>query len=210
VNWYYKAATISAICSAASLLAITFLINRWEAPFLYILVLAFAWQYSCKPLALAYRGLGEITVFILFGPVCIAGGSFFSGAGYPDLELLILSIVFGFLTSGILIANEIPDAETDAEGGKNTLVVKIGAEKGWILFLMLELMAWATILYCAHKNYISTSAAGFSFLGFPPAFFAAVILKKYHDNKDKLTISSKLAISAQLLVGGVFILEEIL
>ncbi|MGM0599553.1 MAG: prenyltransferase [Candidatus Rifleibacteriota bacterium] len=209
VSWYYKAAVISAICSAACLLTISILINRWETPFLYLLVLAFAWQYSCKPLALAYRGLGEITVFILFGPICIAGGSFFAGTGYPDIELLIISTIFGFLTSGILVANEIPDAETDAKGGKNTLVVKTGAEKGWILFVILELMAWATILYCAHQNYISKTAAGFAFLGFPLTFFAAFILKKYYDKKDKLTISSKLAISVQLLVGLALLLEEI-
>ncbi len=209
ISWYYRAAILAAIISTTCVLVITLKTDRWEIPFFYAAVIFFAWQYSCKPLAFAYHGLGELTIFILFGPVCIAGGSYFAGAGYPGSDLLVISLAFGCLTSGILVANEVPDAEADLKGGKRNLVVRIGAHKGWLLFLLFELTAWLIIIFCWHVSYISALAAIPCFIGLPLSLYAAFILKKHPTCSEKLILSSRLAIATQIIVGLSLVLQEI-
>ncbi|MBF0544480.1 MAG: prenyltransferase [Candidatus Riflebacteria bacterium] len=209
VNWYFLAAIAMALCAGFALLLITLKLGRWETPILFAVVIGLAWQYSCKPLAFAYRGLGEFVVFGLFGPAALAGGVFFSGAGYPTLEQWLLSCIFGFLTAGILIANEVPDAPDDLHAGKRNLVVRIGRDKGWLLFAAVETLAWVTIVVSWYFGYLGTKTTLASFLGFPLAFKATSILRQKYEQKEELVISSKLGIATQGVVSVILILGEL-
>lgn len=79
-----------------------------------------AWLAAARanPLRLSYRGLGELTVALAYGPL-IAGGAYLVQRGTaPGLVPLVLSLALGAL----LVANEFPDARADAWAGKRTLV----------------------------------------------------------------------------------------
>ncbi|KAF0198059.1 MAG: 1 4-dihydroxy-2-naphthoate octaprenyltransferase [Bacillota bacterium] len=80
--------------------------------------------YTMPPVKLAYRGLGELTVALSFGPG-IMMGSFYVLKGYYNAEVLGLSAVVGTLVGFVLVINELKDAETDLAAGKHTLAARL-------------------------------------------------------------------------------------
>jgi len=112
-----------------------------------LLGLFLGYFYTARPLRLvSRRGLGELAVFLAFGPLLTLGSGFaissetislFSSEFYI---LLSLGIPFGFLTTNILYINQFPDADSDVLTGKNHLVVTLGkkvARWGYFIFLSL-------------------------------------------------------------------------
>lgn len=80
--------------------------------------------YTMPPFKLAYRGLGELTVALSFGPG-IMMGSYYVLRGYHSVEVLGVSAVVGALVGSVLVMNEMKDAETDLAAGKHTLAVRL-------------------------------------------------------------------------------------
>ena len=83
--------------------------------------------YTAPPLKLVHRGLGEIDVFLGFGPI-MALGAYFVQAQEFDLEPLLASIPVGILIALVLYVNEVPDRPADAAAGKRTLPVRFSKE----------------------------------------------------------------------------------
>ena len=96
--------------------------------------------YSLPPVQLAGRGLGEIAVAIGFGVLPVVGGAWLQ-AGAFTAQALLLSLPLGCWVAAGLIANEVPDADTDAAAGKRTLVVRLSP--GGIKALYLAVQAAA-------------------------------------------------------------------
>jgi 1,4-dihydroxy-2-naphthoate octaprenyltransferase len=84
-----------------------------------------SYGYTAPPLKWAYRGLGELAVGIGFGPLLVLG-SYFVQAQSMSLEALLASIPPGMLIMLILYVNEVSDRTWDDEGGKKTLVARMG------------------------------------------------------------------------------------
>ena len=80
--------------------------------------------YTAPPFQLVHRGLGEIVVFLGFGPIMTLGAYFVQAQEY-DLEPLLASIPVGILIGLVLYVNEIPDRPADAAAGKRTLPVRL-------------------------------------------------------------------------------------
>ena len=100
--------------------------------------------YTAVPVKLSYRGLGEIAVFLCFGPLLVAG-SYLVQAGRLDPWALEVSVPAGLLVLAILLVNEVLDVEWDGRAGKNTIVVSLGRERGYRLFLVAYVMAYVYI-----------------------------------------------------------------
>jgi 1,4-dihydroxy-2-naphthoate octaprenyltransferase len=105
--------------------------------------------YTAPPLRLAYRGLGEPVIFLLFGP--LAGlGTYFVQTGRLSLPALLLSCVVGLLDTAILFLHHFPQREADAKHGKKTPVVRLGPAGAarvvpWLLALPFGLVAAAVL-----------------------------------------------------------------
>ena len=83
--------------------------------------------YTAPPLKLVHRGLGELCVFLGFGPI-MALGAYFVQTGAYDLEPLLASIPVGILIALVLYVNEVPDRPADAAAGKGTLPVRLSKD----------------------------------------------------------------------------------
>lgn len=83
--------------------------------------------YTAPPLKLVHRGLGEIDVFLGFGPI-MALGAYYVQAQEFDLEPLLASIPVGILIALVLYVNEVPDRPADAAAGKRTLPVRFSQD----------------------------------------------------------------------------------
>ena len=123
--------------------------------------------YTARPLRLvARRGLGELAIFLAFGPLLTLGTGYAISSetiGFLSSEfymLLSLGVPFGFLTTNILYINQFPDAESDAKTGKNHLVVTLGKKAArWGYLVILSLAFYSSVylndLLNVHENFNS-------------------------------------------------------
>jgi 1,4-dihydroxy-2-naphthoate octaprenyltransferase len=86
--------------------------------------LLLAWAYSAPPLQLVSRGLGELTVALVWFLVVV-------GADYVQRRQFFVipasaAAGFALMVAALLLINGFPDAEADARVGKRTLVVRLG------------------------------------------------------------------------------------
>ncbi len=92
-----------------------------------------AWSYSSPPLKLSYRGIGEISTFLAFGPIMTVGATVaFGGAGVESS--VFASLILGFLAAAISFARYFPNREEDIAKGKRTPVTLLGVRRATLLF----------------------------------------------------------------------------
>lgn len=120
-----EAKALYRVLSVMSLLIAAWLSwGRGVEPFiLAVLGLAAALFYTLPPLKLAYRGMGEITVGLSFGPGTMVG-TYLVMTGQYSAKVLLAGAVVGLLIGTVLFLNELRDAESDRAVGKNTLAVR--------------------------------------------------------------------------------------
>ena len=78
--------------------------------------------YSGPPVRLSYRGLGEITIGLIFGPMNMLG-VYYAACGEMSSTLLFISIPVGLLVMNIVYVHSILDFIPDKKIGKRTLAV---------------------------------------------------------------------------------------
>jgi 1,4-dihydroxy-2-naphthoate octaprenyltransferase len=80
------------------------------------------WQYSVRPLKLAWRGFGEVTNAALGGVALPAYGA--AVVGGPLGRVVLASVPFALVVLLNLFATQWPDRDADAAVGKQTLAVR--------------------------------------------------------------------------------------
>lgn len=98
----------------------------------YAIGASLAFFYTADPFSLKYNGLGDLTVFLCFGPLLMTGVSTALGCG-TNKVVLLMSVPFGLLTEGVLHANNVRDIEADRRVGVRTLaqLVSPAANATW-------------------------------------------------------------------------------
>ncbi len=205
---YLTVAIGLAAAAIAAVVGLTVLTGNALCSVLYGAVLLMAWGYTVRPLRLSYRGLGELAVFLAYGPAPVVAGYFVLAAEFPPFPVLLLSLPFGFFTAGVLLANEVPDAPGDAAAGKRTLVVRAGAANGYALYAAAVVGGLTAVVVGVLAAYLTVWSL-LALVAVVPATRAVSILKRHAGEKAKLVASSKLAIAAQALVSGVLIFDVI-
>lgn len=208
-RFYLRAALFCAGASLISVLLLALVLKSFFVIAAYLLIIILSWQYTAGPLSFSYRYLGELSLFILFGPALVMGGYFIQTGIFPDLKSFILSLPFGFFTAGILFANEIPDFFGDEKSGKHNLVGLCGPEKSYLFYYLLISLGLLSVFAGITLGYLSIVAV-FSLLVIIPAIKARDILKKEHRDKFSLLRSSKLTIDIQMSAGIILILGLLL
>lgn len=208
-RFYLQSALFCFILALSCVLTLAWISGNPSVILFYLLIAVLGWSYSCKPLELCYRRLGEVVIFLLFGPALVMGGYFIQTGIFPDLKSFVLSLPMGFLTAAILFANEIPDYQDDKKSGKNTWVSFLGAEKSYLLYLVLITCAFVSIAVNLKLGFLGRIAC-VSFICIFPALKAAGILKNHYSQKDRLVVSSKMTILVHTLVSIVLIAGTVL
>ena len=103
-----------------------------------------AWTYTGGPLPYGYRALGEVFVFVFFGPVAVVGTTFVQTGAVEGLAVAA-SITPGSLIVAILVVNNLRDREGDAAVGKRTLAVVLGDRVTRTVFVGLFVVAFAVV-----------------------------------------------------------------
>jgi 1,4-dihydroxy-2-naphthoate octaprenyltransferase len=97
--------------------------------------------YTADPVVLKARGLGEITVFLMWGPL-IPLGAYLVQTGAISVVPIILAIPIGLLVALVLLANNIRDIEYDGSVGVKTVPVLLGRGGGSRLYRLLLLLTY--------------------------------------------------------------------
>ena len=102
-----------------------------------VLCVVFCFLYTTH---LSYMGLGDVLVLVFFGivPVCV---TYYVQLHTCTWQVLLASLACGLVIDGLLIVNNFRDREGDRAVGKNTLVVKLGAETSLVLYLAVGVLA---------------------------------------------------------------------
>ncbi len=96
-------------------------------------------SYSGSPLKLSYRGLGELQIGLMFGPMSMMG-VYYAACGAFSLPVLLISIPVGLLVTNIVYAHSIMDYEPDRQIGKMTFAVLLGNKRLMLAALLALLL----------------------------------------------------------------------
>ena len=92
--------------------------------------------YTGGPKPYGYEGLGELFVFLFFGIVAVTGSAFAQLEEWP-WEAFVLAVPIGLLASAILVVNNVRDMDSDKRAGKRTLAVRLGRERGRLIYALM-------------------------------------------------------------------------
>jgi 1,4-dihydroxy-2-naphthoate octaprenyltransferase len=120
----------------------------WLVVVLGLLGVAVAALYTAGPKPLAYLGLGELAVFVCFGPAAVLGTHLILGAAL-DAGVLLASAVTGLASAAVLVVNNLRDRELDAAAGKRTLAVRLGGAGTRRLYVGLAIGAFGSVAAAA-------------------------------------------------------------
>jgi 1,4-dihydroxy-2-naphthoate octaprenyltransferase len=100
--------------------------------------------YTAPPLQYKYRALGVPLVFVLMGPLMVAG-TYFAVTGTWAPQAFVLSVPVGLLVAAILHGNEWRDISADTRAGIVTLSSRIGRDWAHYGYVALVLGAYITL-----------------------------------------------------------------
>lgn len=108
-------------------------------------------KYTVGKSAYGYSGFGDVFVFVFFGLLSVVG-SYFLFTKEINFTIFLPAFSIGLLSTAVLNLNNMRDRENDKKVGKNTLVVKIGAEfaKYYHYYLIISSFLFA-LLYTVIK-----------------------------------------------------------
>lgn len=172
-----------------------------SAPGLLVIGLAglfVGWAYSAPPLQLMCRGLGEVAIAL--GWLLVVVGSDFVQRGEFFATPLWLGLPYALQVVNILYINQFPDRAADAQVGKRTLVVRLGAPvASWgYLFIGLFAALWLCAAVAMHALPVPVLLATATLL---PSVIAARILVRNAQIPVRLTPAIQLTILAANLHG---------
>jgi 1,4-dihydroxy-2-naphthoate polyprenyltransferase len=117
----------------------------WELLWIGLIGVFGSFTYTAPPLKYKYSALGEISVFLMWGPLMVAGSYFVQCQAYSTKAFWI-SLPFGVLVALVLLANNIRDIIQDRDKGILTLAIVLGQRKGLLLYATLVVLAYLGII----------------------------------------------------------------
>jgi 1,4-dihydroxy-2-naphthoate octaprenyltransferase len=118
--------------------------GRPWVPFLGLFGLAAAYLYSASPVQLMSKGLGELTIFLAFGPV-LSLGAYYAISGRLAPEGFFVGLPLAFVITAILWINEFPDLEADTAAAKEHLVARLGLKRARLVYAGLMLAPFLSL-----------------------------------------------------------------
>jgi 1,4-dihydroxy-2-naphthoate octaprenyltransferase len=101
--------------------------------------------YTAKPVEFKYKALGDVAVFVSFGPAMVLGAYFVQAHRFSWLPVLY-AIPVGLLVDAILHSNNLRDIANDKVAKITTMPILIGERRAKAMYYGLVFGAYATTL----------------------------------------------------------------
>lgn len=118
--------------------AVVFVCRGWVIIAIVLIGIVLGESYSGEPLRLSYRGLGEPTIGVMFGPLLMMG-VYYAACGSFSWDLAAPAVSMGLLVTNILYVHSVLDYEADARAGKTTLALLLRSRQGRLAVLAVIL-----------------------------------------------------------------------
>ena len=124
--------------------------------------LLLSYAYTAPPLRLKKYGLGELDVFITWGPLMV-GGVYYAGLGTVDWKVNLAAVTYALLPTTVLMGKHIDKIPYDEPIGTHTLPVILGERRakvvtqamlvlfyiGVVISVIVGAMPWPALLTLA-------------------------------------------------------------
>jgi len=110
----------------AGLMIVLALRTSWLVALFALLGLFISIFYVAPPLKLKHHGLGEPSVFLIWGPLMIGGTYYVTAGTLPTPGMWLATIPFALIVTTVLIGKHIDKLDADKSKGIHTIPVLIG------------------------------------------------------------------------------------
>ena len=198
----YNIARIGLFLALVATVAMTLFIERKFWPLLWALYLIsafFSKYYTAPPPKLAYRGWGEFSVWLAFGPMAILIAAVSQNIAFHP-QVLLLMPATGLSTLSILLAGQMIDVDADRKGGKHGVASRLGTKPTAIIYLIVQLLIVSNALVLLFLYPGNTWPFLLCLIPYLLVFpkTAGIVLKQ-HDNPDNLKKGAKLTVLIHLM-----------
>jgi 1,4-dihydroxy-2-naphthoate polyprenyltransferase len=209
----FKAARISLVVVLAATVALSTLTDKELLIHLWLLTgvsVFFSKYYTAPPVKLAYRGLGEVSVWLAYGPMAILIAAVSQNTGFHPMILMLMPVT-GLSTTSILLAAQLIDLEADSRTGKHGIAHRFGTKTTAWVYLMVQLTIVGLVLLYFYR--FPGNTWYFLLCLIPYVFLlprAGSIILKHHDNADKIKTGAKLTVLLHVAFSLLLIIALIL
>ena len=144
-----------AVAGAAGLVLTA--VTSWWLLLVGLAAVAAAWFYTGGSRPYGYRALGELSVFVFFGLVAVAGTAYVQMRTLAWLPVAA-AVPVGLLACALLVINNLRDIPTDSQTGKRTLAVVLGDRRTRILYVGCILVSFCVAIALATVSLLSLIA----------------------------------------------------
>ncbi len=103
------------------------------------------YNYNGAPVRLVNWGVGEVGIFLAWGPLMVLGAYYVQAQKFSSFWPLVAAIPSGILTTLVLLINEFADKEADLASGRRTWVILFGYDKSLRIYLGLALSCYLVV-----------------------------------------------------------------
>ena len=141
-----RASIISYFVGIILAILLIFLTNGYLLLFFLVIAVGLGFFYTAIPIQFSYHGMGEIAVFVGFGPLGVLSAYYIQVGYLNSFTPYLVSIPIAILIALVLFLNEFQDFEADLKGGKRTLVVILGKQKSAKIYQIGLLLTYISLL----------------------------------------------------------------
>jgi len=181
-------------------------LRGWEILWIGGIGVAAGVLYTAPPLSYKYRAWGELSVFLMWGPLSVEA-AYFIQTGYFSWEAFWVSIPFGVLVALVLFANNLRDVQTDSKARVNNLAIILGRERGPLIYASMVLAALIAVIVMSLVGPLGKYSL-LVILSLPIAFkLLSVMIREVPKDADARTAQLNTAFGVLLVIS--LILESV-
>jgi 1,4-dihydroxy-2-naphthoate polyprenyltransferase len=152
---------LSGMISRTALVRAAALVNLSDVVILVVLVAARGWPvlafgiagvvlnvaYTAPPMRLKKRGLGELDVLLVWGPLMTAG-TYYSAVGRAPWQVWVAAVPYGLLCTAVLMGKHVDKLSWDEREGVRTLPVILGEQRARVVTEALMVGFYVALAGC--------------------------------------------------------------
>jgi len=152
---------LSGMISKRALMTAIVFVNLLDAFIMLYFILQTGWQvlifalaglfisvfYVAPPIRLKHIGLGELGVFLVWGPLMIGGTYYVTAEAMPPIGVWLACVPYALIVTTVLIGKHIDKHDADQAKGIHTLPVVIGERVSlWLNMALMVVLYYLVVL----------------------------------------------------------------
>jgi len=164
---------------------------------------AASYFYTGGDVEYKYLGWGELSVFLVWGPLMVTG-SYYVQIGELSLKPVLVSIPLGLFVALVLLANNIRDRDYDRKAEVETVATLLEKEDALILYFLMVGSTYSILGFLVLGNVLSLWGL-LGFLSFPMAYrLIRTFFDSIPDDADARTAELEVAFGGLLTISLFF------